>query len=92
MVYESVSDDQAGRSPAPKETTYGNVGPDLSFSRDLVLIENEIGRGAFGRVLLGTALGIEVTGKSTKVAIKTLKGINPMRLIILTGWKIMCFH
>ena len=74
-VYETVADDQAGRSPAPKEAAYGNVGPDLSFSRDLVVIENEVGRGAFGRVLLGTALGIEESGKRTKVAVKTLKGI-----------------
>ena len=37
-------------------------------------IEKELGRGAFGRVLLGTALGIEETGQRTKVAVKTLKG------------------
>ncbi|XP_038056080.1 fibroblast growth factor receptor 1-like [Patiria miniata] len=52
---------------------YGNVGPNLSLSRDLVEIEKEIGRGAFGRVLLGTALGIEDVDKRTKVAIKTIK-------------------
>ncbi|XP_022089702.1 fibroblast growth factor receptor 3-like isoform X2 [Acanthaster planci] len=55
------------------QVAYGNTGPDLSFSRDLVEIEGEIGRGTFGIVLLGTALGIEEVGKQSKVAIKTIK-------------------
>ena len=74
-VYESISENKmAVGSKAPKDATYGNVGPELSFSRDLIVIENEIGRGAFGRVLLGTAQGIMGDGNLTKVAIKTLKG------------------
>ncbi|XP_071806621.1 uncharacterized protein [Asterias amurensis] len=73
-VYESISENKmAAGSKAPKDDTYGNVGPELSFSRDLIVIENEIGRGAFGRVLLGTAQGIMGDGNRTKVAIKTLK-------------------
>ncbi|XP_071806619.1 uncharacterized protein [Asterias amurensis] len=73
-VYESISENKmAVGSEAPKDATYGNVGPELSFSRDLIVIENEIGRGAFGRVLLGTAQGIMGDGNLTKVAIKTLK-------------------
>ena len=70
VVYESIRDDEASST----NVAYGNIGPDLSFSRDLVEIEKELGRGAFGRVLLGTALGIEETGQRTKVAVKTLKG------------------
>lgn len=73
VVYESILDDKVGASAT--KVTYGNIGPDLSFSRDLVKIEKELGRGAFGRVLLGTALGIEEAGKRTKVAVKTLKGM-----------------
>ncbi|XP_033646565.1 tyrosine kinase receptor Cad96Ca-like [Asterias rubens] len=73
-VYESISENKmAAGSKAPKDATYGNVGPELSFSRDLIVIENEIGPGAFGRVLLGTAQGIMGDGNLTKVAIKTLK-------------------
>ncbi|XP_033646569.1 tyrosine kinase receptor Cad96Ca-like [Asterias rubens] len=73
-VYESISENKmAAGSKAPKDATYGNVGPELSFSRDLIVIENEIGRGAFGRVLLGTAQGVMGDGNRTKVAIKTLK-------------------
>ncbi|XP_038045376.1 tyrosine-protein kinase receptor Tie-1-like [Patiria miniata] len=52
--------------------TYSNVGRDLSFSRDLVVIDKELGRGAFGRVLLGRAFGIEEAGKETRVVVKTL--------------------
>ena len=75
VVYESIREDtMADVSTVPKEAPYGNVGPELSFSRDLIVFENEIGRGAFGRVLLGTAQGIMGDGNRTKVAIKTLKG------------------
>ncbi|XP_033646563.1 kin of IRRE-like protein 1 [Asterias rubens] len=74
VVYESIREDtMADVSTLPKEAPYGNVGPELSFSRDLIVFENEIGRGAFGRVLLGTAQGIMGDGNRTKVAIKTLK-------------------
>ncbi|XP_071806614.1 uncharacterized protein [Asterias amurensis] len=73
-VYESISENKmAAGSKSRKDKTYSNVGPELSFSRDLIVIENEIGRGAFGRVLLGTAQGIMGDGNPTKVAIKTLK-------------------
>ncbi|XP_038056082.1 tyrosine kinase receptor Cad96Ca-like [Patiria miniata] len=69
----TANDYNPGREIQAAHAAYGNVGPNLSLSRDLVEIEKEIGRGAFGRVLLGTALGIEEVGKRTKVAIKTIK-------------------
>ncbi|XP_038056081.1 fibroblast growth factor receptor 2-like [Patiria miniata] len=69
----TANDYNPGREIQAAHATYGNVGPNLSLSRDLVEIEKEIGRGAFGRVLLGTALGIEEVGKRAKVAIKTIK-------------------
>ncbi|XP_038062507.1 fibroblast growth factor receptor 1-like [Patiria miniata] len=72
-VYESIRDEGGEASWTSTAEVYSNVGPDLAFPRDLVVIEKELGRGAFGRVLLGTALGIEKTGKRTKVAVKTLK-------------------
>ncbi|XP_038062790.1 tyrosine kinase receptor Cad96Ca-like [Patiria miniata] len=72
-VYESIRDEGGEASRKSTAEVYSNVGPDLAFPRDLVVIEKELGRGAFGRVLLGTALGIEKTGKRTKVAVKTLK-------------------
>ena len=78
VVYESIQDDKASST----KVAYGNIGPDLSFSRDLVEIKKELGRGAFGRVLLGTALGIEETGQRTKVAVKTLRGtLTPSYLL-----------
>ncbi|XP_022109080.1 fibroblast growth factor receptor 3-like [Acanthaster planci] len=73
VVYESIQEDP-NVSQASKATVYGNVGPDLAFPRDLVIIEKELGRGAFGKVLLGSAVGIEENGKRTMVAVKTLKG------------------
>ena len=74
VVYEGVPDNQVGTSFASKDAAYANVGPNLAFPRDLLIIETELGRGAFGRVLLGTALGIKDSAKPTKVAVKTLKG------------------
>ncbi|XP_038062348.1 fibroblast growth factor receptor 3-like [Patiria miniata] len=71
VVCESISNEDGVE--ASNDVAYGNVGPELSFSRDLVVIENELGRGEFGRVLLGKALGIEEAGKETKVAVKTVK-------------------
>ncbi|XP_038072074.1 BDNF/NT-3 growth factors receptor-like [Patiria miniata] len=71
VVCESISIEDGVE--ASNDVAYGNVGPELSFSRDLVVIENELGRGEFGRVLLGKALGIEEAGKETKVAVKTVK-------------------
>ncbi|XP_022111396.1 fibroblast growth factor receptor 2-like [Acanthaster planci] len=74
VVYECVADRDAPVPAASSQgVAYGNVGPNLSFPRDLVGIEKELGRGAFGKVLLGTARGIEQAGKVSKVAVKTLK-------------------
>ena len=83
VFYKCGPDDKADSSVVSNEVTYGNVGPDLSFSRDLVEVKGELGRGAFGRVLLGTALGIEESGKLMKVAIKTVKGMS-----VLITWLI----
>ncbi|XP_033641394.1 fibroblast growth factor receptor 1-like [Asterias rubens] len=52
---------------------YHNVGPSLKFPRHRIWIEKELGRGAFGRVLQGIALGIDSSGERKKVAVKTLK-------------------
>ncbi|XP_038072071.1 platelet-derived growth factor receptor alpha-like [Patiria miniata] len=71
VVCESISNEDGVE--ASKDVVYSNVGLQLSFSRDLMVIENELGRGEFGRVLLGKALGIEEAGKETKVAVKTVK-------------------
>ncbi|XP_038062383.1 fibroblast growth factor receptor 1-like [Patiria miniata] len=71
VVCESISNEDSVE--ASNDVAYGNVGPKLSFSRDLVVIKNELGRGEFGRVLLGKALGIVEAGKETKVAVKTVK-------------------
>ncbi|XP_038052502.1 fibroblast growth factor receptor 1-like [Patiria miniata] len=72
-VRESVPNEDSVEPEASNDVEYGNVGKELSFSRDLLVIENELGRGQFGRVLLGKALGIEEVGKETKVAVKTVK-------------------
>ena len=53
---------------------YHNVGPSLKFPRHRIWIEKELGRGAFGRVLQGIALGIDSSEERKKVAVKTLKG------------------
>ena len=70
-------DEANNYTPTPTDNhsvSYGNIGVNLSFPRDHVVVKRELGRGAFGRVLLGTAIGIEVAGTPTTVAIKTLKG------------------
>ncbi|XP_038065016.1 fibroblast growth factor receptor 3-like [Patiria miniata] len=69
----TANENPPGHEIQTAHAVYRNVGPNLSFPRKLVKIEKEIGRGAFGRVLLGTALGIKEAGKRTKVAIKTIK-------------------
>ncbi|XP_038062375.1 fibroblast growth factor receptor 2-like [Patiria miniata] len=73
VVRESVPNKDGVEPEASNDVEYGNVGTELSFSRDLVVIEHELGQGQFGRVLLGKALGIEKAGKETKVAVKTVK-------------------
>ena len=75
VVYESIGED-VNPNQTTKAAIYGNVGPDLAFPRARVAIEKELGRGAFGKVLLGSASGIEENGKTTKVAVKTLKGMS----------------
>ncbi|XP_072022565.1 uncharacterized protein [Amphiura filiformis] len=43
------------------------------FPRENLHIQNELGHGEFGKVLLGMATGIVVGERETKVAVKTLK-------------------
>ncbi|XP_038062503.1 uncharacterized protein LOC119732993 [Patiria miniata] len=61
--------------PEATDDVYGNVAPDLSCLRNLVVIENEPGRGQFGKEPLEKTLGIHEAGKETKVAVETLKGL-----------------
>ncbi|XP_071809669.1 uncharacterized protein [Asterias amurensis] len=63
----------ATKKKKKKESRYDNLGPDLSFPRNRLTIEGDLGSGAFGKVLLGTATGIEQSTSRTKVAVKTLK-------------------
>ena len=68
----------ATKKKKKKESRYDNLGPDLSFPRNRLTIEGDLGSGAFGKVLLGTATGIEQSTSRTKVAVKTLKGDWPL--------------
>ncbi|XP_038056076.1 tyrosine kinase receptor Cad96Ca-like [Patiria miniata] len=89
LATTTANDYTPGHEIQAAHAAYGNVGPNLSFTRYLLEIQKEIGRGAFGRVLLGTALGIKEVDKRTEVAIKTIKvqmllSWDPANILILS--------
>ena len=59
--------------------------------REHVTIEKIIGKGAFGQVAKGTAIGLQGRTQKTLVAVKMLKGAKYMHIfpyfIFLSRWK-----
>ncbi len=80
--YEVIPESKASSAlTQEQEIRYDNVGLDLPFRRDRLTIEGELGSGAFGTVLLATAIGIKQSTSRTKVAVKTLRGNCTLALI-----------
>ena len=63
----SQSREQAQLSTFPSKRSW-------EISRDLVTIEKIIGKGAFGQVAKGSAVGLRGMRQKTTVAVKMLKG------------------
>ena len=69
----------ASQTNTPQMSQYTPLHPStLSFeiSREQVKIEKVIGKGAFGQVAKGTAVGLRGMPQETLVAVKMLKGTN----------------
>ena len=64
-------------TPDQIEGNYGNITNvnQFIFPRNKLQITKELGRGEFGKVMLGKATEIEPGKKETEVAVKTLKGV-----------------